>query len=592
MQHLIEAARSKKLDRIALGYAVGAWAVVQAISIAAPTFFWPQWVLQAVIVIALLCLPLVLIVGWTVGIRDNADGVLKPSRADYQLLVALGLFLVVAAPLFAWTFWPRSSTAIATQNSPVALPRNSLAVLPFANLSGNPGKRYLSEGVSDELINRLAQVPSLRVAARTSSFAFEGKSVDVKTIARALNVRAILEGSVREAGTRVRIAAQLVNGADGFQMWSGSYDRELTDVLALQDDIARSVTSTLTAKLIGKSLVGVDSIDPEAYRLYLQGKFFIARGNRDDLDKAVSFLREATLRTPEFADGLAMLGNAEVLLAYNYSQTGVITKAEQSLRKALTLNPRNMTALKAMVDLSTVTWRWRDVLKYARVLLATNPKSFESLLIRSGVADLFGYMKESSRADVAASELDPLSLVSKFNVAAGYRWQHKYDEAARYIREALVLNPADPDARNLECLIEVDRANLTKAKELSALLPKAGGDQNMLGCSFDLAIAEGNLAGARVMVDKAGASVAKNGGSNTDIGDSYLKVGDFANAMTWYERAYGARERSLLGVPRLAPPASRAFFERAEWKALWSRPPIREWEAARADAGKVLGVRN
>ncbi len=590
MQQLIEAARLKKLDRIAVGYTVGAWAVVQASSIAAPAYFWPQWILPSVITGAVIGLPIALLSAWMVGVRAER-GAFKPSRADVQLLGILSLFLIVAAALFIWVFWPKASPAPTGQNVAAAPPPNSLAVLPFANLSGNPGKRYLSEGISDELINRLSQLPSLRVAARTSSFAFEDKRMDARTIARALDVRAILEGSVREAGTRVRIGAQLVNGANGFEIWSQSYDRELTDVLALQDDIARSVTGALTAKLLPASRK-LHSVDPEAYRLYLQGKFYNTRGNKDDLQKAISLLKQSTRRVPDFADSLAMLGNAEVLLDYNYSDAAEIPDAEESLQSALALDPENMTALKAMTDLSTVQWRWRDVLKYARAILAINPDSYDSLQVRSGVADVFGFAEESTRADVAASKLDPLSFVSKFNLAAGYLWQHKYDEAARYVREALTLSPADPDARNLECLIELDRGNLTKARQLAALLPKAGGDQNMLGCSFDMAIAEGDFATARTMVVQAAADVARSGGSNTDIGDSYLKIDDFASAMTWYERAYASRERALLGVPRLAPPERRAFFARPAWKALWGRPPIREWEDAREEAAEVLGVKH
>ena len=584
MRQLVEAARLKKLDRIAVGYTVGAWAVVQAAAIAAPVYSWPQWILPSVITAALIGLPIALLSAWTVGVRTET-GAFRPSRADIQLLGFLSLFLIVATVLFIWLFWPKTSPA----PTAAAPPTNSLAVLPFANLSGNPGKRYLSEGISDELINRLSQLPSLRVAARTSSFAFEDKRMDARTIAHALAVRAILEGSVREAGTRVRIAAELV-GADGFQIWSQSYDRELTDVLALQDDIARSVTEALTAKLLPASGT-LHTVDPQAYRLYLQGKFYDTQGNKDDLQKAISLLKDSTRRDPDFADGLAMLGNAEVLLNYDYSDAAEIPDAERSLQRALALDPKNITALKAMTDLRTVQWRWHDVLKYARAIFAINPDSYDSLTVRSGVADAFGFDEESSRADVAASKLNPLSLVSKFNLAAGYRWQQKYDDAARYVREALALNPADPDARNLECLIEVGRGNLAEARRLAALLPKAGGDQNRLGCSFDLAIAEGNLAAARTMVSDAAADVARNGGSNTDIADSYLKVDDFANAMTWYERAFAARERYLLGVPRLAPPERRAFFARPEWKALWSKPPIREWEDAREEAAEILGVK-
>src|ERR1700720_3415698 len=353
MQQLIEAARLKKLDRIAVGYTVGAWAVVQASSIAAPAYFWPQWILPSVITGAVIGLPIALLSAWTVGVRAER-GAFRPSRADVQLLGILSLFLIVAAALFIWVFWPKTSPPTG-QDVAAAPPPNSLAVLPFANLSGNPGKRYLSEGISDELINRLSQLPSLRVAARTSSFAFEDKRMDARTIARALDVRAILEGSVREAGTRVRIGAQLVNGANGFEIWSQSYDRELTDVLALQDDIARSVTGALTTKLLPASRK-LHSVDPEAYRLYLQGKFYNTQGNKDDLQKAISLLKQSTRRVPDFADSLAMLGNAEVLLDYNYSDAAEIPDAEESLQSALALDPGNMTALKAMTDLSTVLW--------------------------------------------------------------------------------------------------------------------------------------------------------------------------------------------------------------------------------------------
>jgi hypothetical protein len=139
-------------------------------------YFWPQWILPSVITAALVGLPIALLGAWMVGVRAER-GAFRPSRADFQLLGILSLFLIVAAALFIWVFWPKASPAPAGQNAAAAPSPNSLAVLPFANLSGNPGKRYLSEGISDELINRLSQLPSLRVDARASSFAFEDKSM-------------------------------------------------------------------------------------------------------------------------------------------------------------------------------------------------------------------------------------------------------------------------------------------------------------------------------------------------------------------------------------------------------------------------------
>lgn len=587
MNSIVDTIRRRGLDRITVGYTVAAWATIQAAALAAGAFAWPNWIPQAAIIGALVGFPVALVLAWALALRKEHGSVLKPTRDDI-VLAGSGVMLVAVAAALALLFWPKH---LNHQTNMIQAPVASVAVLPFANVNGDPAKRYFSDGLSDELINALARIPSVRVAARSSSFAIAAKPLDARAIAHALNVRAVLEGSVREDGNRVRIAARLVSGADGFQMWSQSYDREMTDVLALQEEIARSVTSALSARLVGKPL-RARSVDPESYRLYLQGKFYVTRGNKDDLEKALLLLQQAIRLTPDFADGLAMLGNAEVLLAYNYSDTRGLTDAERSLRTALALDSRNTTALKAMTDLSTVTWRWEDVLSYARRIFASSPNSFDSLIVRSGVADLFKFIDASSRADEAASKLDPLSIVSKFNLAAGYRWQRKYDLAARYAHEALLLSPDDPDTRNLECLVEVDRGNLAVARQLAALLPKAGGDQNLLGCSFDLMVAEGKIAEARTLVARAAANVEKNGGSNTDIGDSFLKAGDPANAMKWYERAYAARERALLGVPILALPAQRTFFERPEWKALWSKQPIRAWEAARKDAARILGVKS
>src|SRR5436190_7272104 len=304
MQSLIEAARSKKLDRIIVGYAVGAWAGVQAASIAAPTFFWPQWVLQAIIGFALIGLPIALIGGWALGVRSESGGTLKPSRRDLQVLAILGVFLVIVGPPLTWALWPRPRPAIALPETAIEAPPNSVAVLPFANLSGDPAKEYFSDGIAEEVLNDLANKPDLRVAARTSSFMFKGRNADITTIARALHVRAMLEGSVRDAGNRVRIAAQLINAADGFQLWSGTYDRDLTDILTVQSEIATAITAALVQKFLpARRTVAKKplAIDPNAYRLYLQAKDLSHRGNEADLNQAAELLRAVAAKAPNFA---------------------------------------------------------------------------------------------------------------------------------------------------------------------------------------------------------------------------------------------------------------------------------------------------
>ncbi|HEY1960862.1 MAG TPA: hypothetical protein VGG69_00470, partial [Rhizomicrobium sp.] len=249
MEQLLELARERKLDRVGAAYAVTAWILVQAASIAFPAFDAPPAALRWLIVALIVGFPLALTLTWFAQPRSAT--VLKPlSSRDWLLFSLIGLVAVLlAVQLSMGLFW--RSGAPGAQSSATTQTASSIAVLPFANLSGDPSKVYFSDGIADQLITELAQTPSLRVAARSSSFSFRGKDVDVKTVARALGVRAVLEGSVREAGNRVRIAAELVDAANGFQIWSQSYDRDLTNILSLQDEIAHSITEAVAQRFLG-----------------------------------------------------------------------------------------------------------------------------------------------------------------------------------------------------------------------------------------------------------------------------------------------------------------------------------------------------
>src|SRR5262249_60556064 len=178
------------------------------------------------------------------------------------------------------------------------------------------------------LLNDLANTPDLRVAARTSSFAFKGRNTDIKQIARALNVRGIVEGSVRQEGKRVRISAELVDASEGFQIWSESYNRELTDILSLQDEIAHSITKAVAQHFMGHSVSATpsrptpQSIDPEAYKAYLQGQYYFAQRTREGIDRAIAFFTQTTTLAPQYAEGFAALANAHATAALTLQVPG------------------------------------------------------------------------------------------------------------------------------------------------------------------------------------------------------------------------------------------------------------------------------
>jgi len=278
MEQLLELARERKLDRVGATYAVVAWIVVQAASIALPAFDAPPWALRWLIVVAMIGFPLVLALTWVKASRVPTATAARPFEGkDWLLTGLIALVAVLLIVQLALDYSWRRGTPPPSAPSTATVAASSIAVLPFANLSGDPKKVYFSDGIADQLITELAQTPSLRVAARSSSFAFRGKEVDVKTIAKALNVRAVLEGSVREDGNRVRIVAELINANDGFQIWSDSYDRDLTNILVL--DCCRANRSDDTFKG-GELSRGNEEEDRapgiSSVRLPTSGQFFVA----------------------------------------------------------------------------------------------------------------------------------------------------------------------------------------------------------------------------------------------------------------------------------------------------------------------------
>ena len=256
----------------------------------------------------------------------------------------------------------------------------SVAVLAFRNLSGSVENEYLSDGITEEILNVLARVPELRVAARSSSFAFKGRDVDIKDIAGQLGVRTVLEGSVRQSGTRLRVTAQLSNAANGFQIWSERYDRELSDVFAIQDEIAASIAASLKVALFdasGEHLVMParrGSTDVEAYELYLKGRHFLNQ-RVDGMWKAMEFYRRALDRDPRFALAYAGVAEGHVLLTlYNAVPPNVgAPKARAAALRALALEPN---LAEALIVLGNTSSKW----DYHRIVDSSISGAFSCVL--------------------------------------------------------------------------------------------------------------------------------------------------------------------------------------------------------------------
>jgi TolB-like protein/Flp pilus assembly protein TadD len=347
--------KEHKVLQWGLGYLGAALALAHGQELLSHTYHWPELAGRLLMGLLIVGFPIVIALAWYHGHRGMTR-FSTPEATVVALLVVIGAGLLVALVRV-----PEEHTASTTSErlgAPAAdsthVPRASVAVVPFANLTGEAGKEYFSDGMAEELINELTKVPGLKVPARTSSFAYKGRNIDIRQIARDLGVATILEGSVRGAGERIRVTAQLINAQTGYHIWSNTYDRNFGDVFKLQDDISAEIVEALKSSMNAQLPVAVAQTpptqDPEAYRLYLQA---LSAGT---LRTGIALLTQAIARDPRFARAYAERARLRVAeVALGGIVPNALTDAEQDANKALALDPRLPAAHVALGMLSA--WR-------------------------------------------------------------------------------------------------------------------------------------------------------------------------------------------------------------------------------------------
>ncbi len=377
------------------------------------------------------------------------------KRPDERFQSASDLAFVLQMFEQAETPEPTEEAPVSGTRAPAATPsrptisdssRASIAVLPFRNLSAEKENEYFSDGITEEIINALTRIEALRVASRTSSFAFKGKAEDVRRIGEQLGVRAVLEGSVRRAGNRLRVSAELVDVADGYQLWSERYDREMEDVFAIQDEISLAIANTLKVRLLAGeegSLVSRATEDVEAYNHYLKGKYFF---NRRVPRQAIAEFEHAIARDPGYAPAHTGLADAYCIFGFygGIPTLDAFARARAAASKAYDLEP---DSAETHISLGLVEhyfgWNFdREDREFSRAVeLAPRSAAAHSWL---GLKRAFiGGPGEARASAVKATELEPLSPNVYVNVAWTYFAERRFPEAEREIRRGLEL---DPDA--------------------------------------------------------------------------------------------------------------------------------------------------
>lgn len=480
---------------------------------------------------------------------------------------------------------PQSFPPLKSEASPPDKEAPSIAVLPFVNMSRDEENEYFADGLSEELLNVLAKIRGLRVASRTSAFSFKGTNVDIPTVARKLNVATVLEGSVRKSGKRVRITAQLIQVESDSHLWSETYDRELDDIFAVQDDIAQSVVKELRAALMGEGteVAAVKaavadvrvattgrSDNPEAFQLYLQGKFYGERTTQVDTDRAIDLFQRALAIDPDFAlawTGLSRMHQTQAGFGFAQIDEG-FARAREAVEHALRLAP---DLAEGHIELGLIQeshdWNWTAAEASFRRALELAPGDANALRAAAGLARILGRLDEALELIRKAIALDPLSARTHRQAAMIYLMAERLDDAAAAFQLALDLTP---NAGLAHAFLAIARLLQGRAQEGLALAEAESHDvfRNVAVAMIQHALgrpAESEAA-MQALIDGFGWTGAYQ------VAEVYAYRNEVENAFEWLERAHAQRDpgvtfsatdaflRPLHGDPRWQPFLRRLGF--------------------------------
>jgi TolB-like protein/predicted Zn-dependent protease len=422
--------KQRKVYRVALGYAVVAWLVVQIASTVLPTFHVPEWVLQALTVIVALGFPVALVLAWAFdvtpsGVEKTAEGagtVAARNRRTVWLLAGVGLLISALAVGGYWIWHPWGTVPAGGATTAAALPQTmkSIAILPFENLSEEKANAYFAEGIQNEILTRLATVRDLKVISRTSTAKYQSKPDNLKTVAQELGVSTILEGAVQKAGDKVRVNVQLIDARADTHLWAKSYDRDFKDVLGVESEVSQEIAEALQANLSPTefhALAVARTPDTEAYDLFLRGEYELRQAESsltaDAFDRADAFYRQALARDPNFAEAAAELARSRLRRHWQVSP----------------LAPAELEEVKSIID-------------RALALAPNSPEAHVAL----GLFFYFGHRQyENALTEFNRTlELQPNNALARFACAAVYRRRGEWERALADFQRAEELDPRNP----------------------------------------------------------------------------------------------------------------------------------------------------
>jgi adenylate cyclase len=494
LRRFVEDLRRRRVLRVAAVYVVIGWIIIEVSSTVLPPLQLPAWTVTLVIVLVALGFPLAVVMSWMFDLgprgvqRTRARSDVDPDPSAADIATAAQPVLRAAAP-------PDDAKPLpATEGS-----RRTIAVLPFVNMSGDPANEYFSDGISEEILNLLTKLPQLKVASRTSSFYFKGKEIDIPMVAMKLHVDSVLEGSVRRSGNRVRITAQLIEVETDSNLWSETYDRELENVFAIQDDIASSIVNALKVTLNPKqrrSIQYVATANVQAYDDYLRGRKYFYAWNRRDSLRAIGMYQRAIAQDPVYAMAWAGLADA-YSMRYRFleADAAYAAKALEASEQALQLDPESAEAHASRGLALYINQRTAEAEQHFETAILISANAFEPYFLYGSCSSSQGDYLKATRLYIRAAEISPNDYLPMIYLAQAYSDMGRKDEemqirrrATVLIQQALDVNPHDARARYMGAANFATMGDRAKAIEWADLALRSSSDEPMVyynaACTF------------------------------------------------------------------------------------------------------------
>ncbi len=482
--------KRRRVFRVAAMYGFTAWIITEVSATVFPALFVPDWAITFVVVLLIIGFPIAMFLAWVFDIgpggivrtaaEADSQGVVEsgPGRVVYTVLLIAGTALLTLA---LYHFGLKGYDWLANDRS------NSIAVLPFENISNDPGNDYFSDGIAEELLNLLAKIPNLQVAARTSSFAYRGAKIDAREVGRNLGVNTVLEGSVRWSGDdRIRITAQLIDVSNGFHLWSETYDRELKDIFEVQDDISRKIVDALKIQFVGEqqpvlaaTLNAPPTGDMQAYQYYLEARHkWRQRGGRS-LTDSIELFQKALALDPSYARAASGLAAAYVVLSFysDLPEEEGNKLAQEAVYKALALDATLAEAHAVLALINVTGMKWSDAESDFFNAISLDPDEatthhwYSFLLMRTG------RLPKALEQALEAHRLEPNSPIINSHLASVYMAMADNEKALFYSDEAERLGLATDVDVLPRVLIHMRRGELDEAQRLYASTFSVQGDQ-------------------------------------------------------------------------------------------------------------------